>query len=105
MNAARTFSRSVFCLLRRPLESFSFSSASSIVWDVRAQAHSGLLWDKILPPSGFHVLPKRWTVERTFSWLGQSRRLGKDYERLCETSQALIYATMFRLMARRLAQM
>jgi len=45
---------------------------------------------------------KRWTVERTFSWLGQSRRLGKDYERLCETSQALIYATMFRLMARRL---
>jgi len=54
---------------------------------------------------GFKIQPRRWVVERTFSWLGQSRRLGKDYERLCETSQALIYATMFRLMARRLAQM
>jgi transposase len=62
-------------------------------------------WEKILPPSGFQVLPKRWIVERTFSWLGQSRRLSKDYERLCTTSEALIYATMSRLMVRRLAQM
>lgn len=43
-------------------------------------------------------------MERTFSWLGNSRRLGKDYERLCSTSEALIYATMTRLMARRLAK-
>jgi putative transposase len=49
------------------------------------------------------VLPRRWAVERTFSWLGHSRRLSKDYERLCETGEALIYATMTRLMARRLA--
>jgi putative transposase len=59
-----------------------------------------------LPPerTGFRgVLPRRWAVERTFSWLGQSRRLSKEYERLCETSEALIYATMTRLMARRLA--
>jgi putative transposase len=60
-----------------------------------------------LPPerTGFRgVLPRRWAVERTFSWLGQSRRLSKDYEHLCETSEALIYATMTRLMARRLAR-
>ena len=60
-----------------------------------------------LPPerTGFRgVLPRRWVVERTFSWLGQSRRLSKDYERLCETSEALIYAAMTRLMARRLAR-
>ena len=50
------------------------------------------------------VLPRRWAVERTFSWLGQSRRLSKEYEHLCETSEALIYATMSRLMARRLAR-
>jgi putative transposase len=59
-----------------------------------------------LPPerTGFRgVLPRRWVVERTFSWLGQSRRLSKDYERLCETGEALIYATMARVMARRLA--
>ena len=60
-----------------------------------------------LPPerTGFcGVLPRRWAVERTFSWLGHSRRLSKDYERLCDTGEALIYATMTRLMVRRLAK-
>jgi transposase len=57
------------------------------------------------PRLAFTVLPQRWVVERTFSWLGQSRRLSKDYERLCATSEALIYATMSRLMTRRLAQL
>lgn len=60
-----------------------------------------------LPPErlGFRgVLPRRWAVERTFSWLGHSRRLSKDYERLCSTSEALVYATMTRLMVRRLAR-
>jgi putative transposase len=50
-----------------------------------------------LPPerSGFRgVLPRRWVVERTFSWMGQNRRLSKDYERLCSTSECLVYATM-----------
>jgi putative transposase len=59
-----------------------------------------------LPPerTGFRgVLPRRWVVERTFSWIGNSRRLRKDYERLCGTSEALVYAAMTRLMARRLA--
>jgi putative transposase len=49
-------------------------------------------------------LPRRWVVERTFSWLGQSRRLSKDYERLPETGEAFIYVAMSRLMARRLAR-
>jgi len=49
-------------------------------------------------------LPRRWVVERTFSWLGQNRRLSKDYERLPETGEAFIYAAMSRLMARRLAR-
>ena len=30
-------------------------------------------------------------VERTFAWLGQARRLAKDYERLPETAVAMIY--------------
>ena len=50
------------------------------------------------------VLPRRWVGERTFSWFGQSRRLSKEYERLCETSESVIYATMTRLMVRRLAR-
>lgn len=60
-------------------------------------------WDTIIPKGFRGVLPRRWVAERTFAWLGQSRRLSKDYERLCETSEALIYATMTRLMVRRLA--
>lgn len=53
--------------------------------------------------SGFHVLPRRWVVERTISWLGRSRRLSKDYERLPASSEALIYVTAIRLLLARLA--
>lgn len=56
-----------------------------------------------LPPS-FRVLPRRWVVERTFAWQGQNRRLARDYERLCTTSEALIYVAMIRLMLRRLTR-
>jgi putative transposase len=49
-------------------------------------------------------LPKRWIVERTFSWLGQNRRMSKDYERLPESGEAFIYVAMSRLMVRRLAR-
>jgi putative transposase len=55
------------------------------------------------PRPGFTVLPRRWVVERTFAWLGQNRRLSKDYERLCATSEAMVYAATSRLMVRRLA--
>ena len=61
-------------------------------------------WAKLLPPPGFHVLARRWVVERTLAWLGQSRRLSKEYERLCESSEAMVYAAMARLMVRRLAR-
>ncbi len=53
-------------------------------------------------PAGFQVLPRRWVVERSFAWLGRNRRLSKDYERLCETTEAWIYLAMTRLMLRRL---
>jgi putative transposase len=44
----------------------------------------------------------RWIVERTFAWLGRHRRQKADYERLPETTEALIYIAMIRLMVRRL---
>jgi putative transposase len=61
-------------------------------------------WEKLMPPKGFQVLPRRWVVERTFSWTDQNRRMSKDYERLAETGEAFIYVAMSRLMARRLAR-
>jgi putative transposase len=61
-------------------------------------------WQRLLPPRGFKVLPRRWVVERTFSWLGQNRRMSKDYERLPQSSEAFVYAAMTRVMVRRLAR-
>jgi putative transposase len=52
---------------------------------------------------GFAIVPWRWIVERTFAWLGRNRRLKADYECLPETTEALIYIAMIRLMVRRLA--
>ena len=53
----------------------------------------------------FVLLPKRWIVERTFAWLGRSRRLSKDYEGLCETVEAWILIAMSYLMTKRLAKL
>ncbi|HEX5439848.1 MAG TPA: transposase, partial [Ktedonobacterales bacterium] len=55
---------------------------------------------------GFHLLPRRWVVERTFAWIGQNgrnRRMSKDYEFLPTTSETWIYLSMLRLMLKRLA--
>ena len=52
---------------------------------------------------GFAVLPRRWVVERTFSWLLRWRRLVGDYERLPETHEAMIKWAMVGLMLNRLA--
>jgi putative transposase len=56
-------------------------------------------------PTGFHVLPRRWVVERTFAWLGRNRRLAKDYERLPQTGEAFIYMAMSRILIKRLAKL
>ncbi len=73
---------------------------------VKEWAKEGVAIDpvKLLGPRRFGDLPRRWVVERTFSWLGQNRRMSKDYERLAATSEAFVYVAMTRLMVRRLAR-
>ncbi len=54
--------------------------------------------------SGFVVLPRRWVVERTFSWFGRNRRLAKDYENLADTLAAFITLACIQIAVRRLAR-
>jgi len=51
---------------------------------------------------GFAVLPRRWVVERTFAWLGQWRRLAKDYEQSPRSTEAFMQIAMIGLMLNRL---
>ncbi len=53
---------------------------------------------------GFVLLPRRWVMERTFAWIGRSRRMSKDYEYLTKSSESMVYLVMIRLMLRRLVK-
>jgi transposase len=52
----------------------------------------------------FIVLPRRWVVERTFSWITRSRRTVRDYERLPAHHETVVYWSMIIIMSRRLAR-
>lgn len=49
----------------------------------------------------FKILPKRWIVERTFSWIDTNRRNSKNYERLNQTSVAMVHISAIRIMLNR----
>lgn len=53
---------------------------------------------------GFVVLPRRWVVERTFSWFGRNRCLAKDWENLADTLRAFVTLASIQLAIRRLAR-
>ena len=54
--------------------------------------------------AGFIVLPRRWVVERTFSWFGRNHRLAKDYENLADALAAFITLACIQLAVGRLAR-
>jgi len=54
--------------------------------------------------NGFEILPRRWVVERTFAWLGRSRRLAKDWEKSLESAIAWLFIAHIRIVTRRLAR-
>ena len=49
----------------------------------------------------FKILPKRWIVERTFAWIDTNRRNSKNYERLNNTSVAMVHLSAIRIMLNR----
>jgi transposase len=51
---------------------------------------------------GFHVLKRRWVVERTFGWLMMHRRLARDYETKAGSSRAMIHIAMADNLAKRI---
>lgn len=53
---------------------------------------------------GFVVLPRRWVVERTLSWIVRRRRCVRDYERLPANHEAMVTWAMVIVMSRRMAR-
>jgi hypothetical protein len=50
---------------------------------------------------GWEVLPKRWVVERTFSWMNNSRRLSKDYEITTQSEEVFVMISHLHTLLRR----
>jgi putative transposase len=77
-------------------------------WQVVAVAKVPRLCLEIVKRSedirGFVVLPRRWVVERTFSWFGRNRRLAKDFENLAETLATFVTLASIQLALRRLGR-
>lgn len=70
----------------------SHCSTLNITAEVVNRIHAGV----------FEVLPMRWVIERTWSWLMNNRRLQVDYERLPVVSAGFVWAAHSRLLLRRL---
>ena len=64
--------------------------------------HLGVDISQKIKAEGFHVIPKRWVVERTFAWLNFSRRLSKDYEITTISEEAMILISHCHTLIKRL---
>lgn len=53
---------------------------------------------------GWHLLPRRWVIERTFAWLGRNRRLARDYEGRAAVAAAFMHIATIQLLIRRAAR-
>ena len=84
--------------LQEYLPELSTRAAHLRKWELRVIINAILY----VVTTGFQVLPKRWIVERTFSWFGWYRRLNIDYERKTKNSENMIYVAMICLMLKRI---
>ena len=75
------------CSSRQSMRLFGFDATVEVV--LRSELHT------------FVVLPKRWIVERSFSWLDNCRRLWKNCERFFHTSLQMVNLAFISLLLRR----
>lgn len=81
-----------------------YTSADLVAWAKNTLAMTLDIVKKIVGQKTFVILPRRWVVERTFSWITQARRNVRDYERLTDHSAAFINLSMITMMTRRLTR-
>ena len=79
-------------------------SGSLVSWAASSLALTVHIVAKLAGQVGFHVLPRRWVVERTLSWISRCRRTVRDYERLPEHHAAMVQWSMIIIMTRRLTR-
>jgi putative transposase len=53
---------------------------------------------------GFKIVPRRWVIERTFSWLRRNRRLTAHYEGLARIAEGFATLAMIAIMLKRLTE-
>lgn len=102
--AGALFARLASCGFRRLKKIWAdgMYEGSAVMW---ARHFYGWALEIVKRPEGvrgFHLLPRRWVVERTFAWFNNYRRLSKDYERQTQSSETTIYLAMIHLMLNRL---
>lgn len=51
---------------------------------------------------GFHVVKRRWVVERSIGWITMHRRLARDFETLTASSEAMIHIASIDNLAKRI---
>lgn len=72
----------------------------SFVEDVQEQLKMGVdISERITP--GWAVFPKRWIVERSFAWLGHSRRLSKVYALRTASAETMVRISHIHTLLRR----
>jgi hypothetical protein len=90
----RARATTLFCWWPRQIQIMAHPRRPAKRWAVEDVPAHLIGWSQYLSPPGFRALLSRWVVERTFAWQGQHRRLSKDEERLCATSETLTYLAM-----------
>jgi putative transposase len=68
-----------------------------------AVAELGLTVDisERIKPKEWHILPKRWRIERTFGWMNNFRRLSKDYEIRSSSAASMVVISHISIILKR----